>query len=540
MGIYILAGFKKGKPKLRRLTKDFPEGNFVRPELSYDGTKVLFAFAKYYPHVCHVEDKTRREENLPEDSFYHLYEMNVDGSGVRQLTHGYYNDFDGRYLPDGRIVFLSTRKGTAIQAGYASAQKTCDATQPESFVRCGGGNTRPVAVYTLHRMNADGSDLCAISAFENFEWTPSIAHDGRILYARWDYIDRFNGHFMSLWSTNPDGTYPNLVYGNYTKRPQCVFEARPIPGSRKLIFTATAHHSITGGSLALLDRSKGSEFEHPLTRLTPEVCFPETEGFPDHYYSGPWPLDETHYLCAWHDRKLPPHRCMTGKEPENPGNAGGIYLYDAFGNLNLLYRDPEITSQNPIPLRPRTVPRALPDLVDRRSPQRGRFLLQDVYRGMEGIERGTINGNTVDGNAVRRIRVVGVLPKVQPQYEHAGFGRLARGYRQGRSRHGAGSRGRLGLVRDSLRHPRLFPGPGRRRAVNSHDAVVDLRPARPDARLRRMPRIARFGPGPTVTCRWHSAENPIHSSPTRKAPGRCATTGSSSRCWTAIAPDATP
>ena len=171
-GIYILSGFKKGKPKLRRLTKDFPEGNFVRPELSYDGTKVLFAFAKYYPHVCHVEDKTRREENLPEDSFYHLYEMNVDGSGVRQLTHGYYNDFDGRYLPDGRVIFLSTRKGTALQAGYASAQKTCEATQPESFVRCGGGNTRPVAVYTLHRMNADGSDLCAISAFENFEWTP--------------------------------------------------------------------------------------------------------------------------------------------------------------------------------------------------------------------------------------------------------------------------------------------------------------------------------------------------------------------------------
>ncbi len=404
-GIFILSGFKQGRPSLRCLTEDFPEGNFVRPELSYDGTKVLFAFARYYPEVCHVADKTRCEENLPEDSFYHLFEMNTDGSGLRQLTHGYYNDFDGRYLPDGRIIFLSTRKGTALQAGLASAQRTLEATQPESFVRCGGGNERPVAVYTLHRMNADGSDLCAISAFENFEWTPSIAHDGRILYARWDYIDRFNGHFMSLWSTNPDGTYPNLVYGNYTKRPQCVFEARPIPHSRKLIFTATAHHSITGGSLALLDRSLGSEFEHPLTRLTPEVCFPETEGFPSHYYSGPWPLDETHYLCAWHDRELPPHRCMTGKEPENPGNAGGIYLYDAFGNLNLLYRDPEITSQNPIPLCRRPMPAALPEMVDWTEPQQGRFLLQDVARGM----------GTLGGGEVRRIRVVGVLPKVQPQ-----------------------------------------------------------------------------------------------------------------------------
>ena len=43
-----------------------------------------------------------------------------------------------------------------------------------------------------------------------------MADDGRILYARWDYIDRFNGPFISLWSTNPDGTNPQLVYGNYT------------------------------------------------------------------------------------------------------------------------------------------------------------------------------------------------------------------------------------------------------------------------------------------------------------------------------------
>ena len=60
---------------------------------------------------------------------------------------------------------------------------------------------RPVAVFTLHSMDGDGGDLRAISAFENFEWTPSVASDGTILYARWDYIDRFNGHFMSLWST---------------------------------------------------------------------------------------------------------------------------------------------------------------------------------------------------------------------------------------------------------------------------------------------------------------------------------------------------
>ena len=59
---------------------------------------------------------------------------------------------------------------------------------PDSYVRCGGDNTRPCAVYTLHVMDSDGGNLRPISAFENFEWTPMVADDGRILYARWDYI----------------------------------------------------------------------------------------------------------------------------------------------------------------------------------------------------------------------------------------------------------------------------------------------------------------------------------------------------------------
>jgi len=403
-GIYILSGFKGDSLTLRCLTEEFDKGNFLRPDISYDGKKVLFAYCKHYPHVAAVRDKTKKEE-LPEDAFYHIFEMNIDGSGVRRLTRGYYDDFDARYLPDGDIVFLSTRKGTALQAGKHSAAATCEATQPDCFVRCGGGNHRPVGVFTLHKMNADGGNICAISAFENFEWTPAVAGDGRILYARWDYIDRFNGHFMSLWSTNPNGTNGQLVYGNYTKKPQCVFEARPIPRSHKLIFTATAHHSNTGGSLVLLDRTRGTEFDRPITRLTPEVCFPETEGWPNAYYSGPWPLSENHFLCAWSDKPLPRHHLMPPDDPRNPRNASGIYLYDAFGNLNLLHRDPEISSTNPIPIRPRSKPPRMPNLADWDGPQEGKFFVQDVYQGLAGIERGT----------VAELRIVGVVPKVQPQ-----------------------------------------------------------------------------------------------------------------------------
>ena len=172
-------------------------------------------------------------------------------------------------------------------------------------------------------MDADGGNLRPISAFENFEWTPTVANDGRILYTRWDYIDRFNGNFFSLWSTNPDGTNPQLVYGNYTARPQVKFEARAIPGSQKLILTAGAHHSIIGGSLVLLDRSRGTEEAAPIVRLTPEVPFPETEASVDSYYANPYPLSEEHYLVAWSDRKLPPHCRVDGTE-QNPVNATGL------------------------------------------------------------------------------------------------------------------------------------------------------------------------------------------------------------------------
>ena len=286
-GLYLLENFKAdGPPTVTCLTGDWPDGTFLRPMISYDGKRVLFAYAKYYPHVADIQQKTDKTL-VPEDAFYHIYEMNVDGTGVRQLTRGKYDDFDARYLPDGRVLFLSTRRGQAVACGAASARATLGATQPDSYVRCGGGDFRPVAIYTLHVMDAGGGTLEAISAFENFEWTPSVAPDGRILYARWDYVDRHNGPYMSLWSTNPDGTNPMAVYGNFTRNPQCIFEARAVPGSGRLIFTASAHHSNLGGSLCLLDPDVGVDGQAPLTRLTPEVCFPETEGWPETYYANP-------------------------------------------------------------------------------------------------------------------------------------------------------------------------------------------------------------------------------------------------------------
>ena len=52
-------------------------------------------------------------------------------------------------------------------------------------------------------MDAAGQNLRPISAFEMFEWTPSVDDQGRILYSRWDYVDRYGQNNMGLWSTLP-------------------------------------------------------------------------------------------------------------------------------------------------------------------------------------------------------------------------------------------------------------------------------------------------------------------------------------------------
>ena len=256
-GIYLLKRFKTEEPVLECLTGAFHEpGSFLRPALSYDAKKVLFAWCRHYPHLA-AETNKLDKANVPEDAFYHLFEMNIDGTGVRQLTHGKYDDFDGRYLPDGRIVFLSTRRGQFIQAGRESAARrsrkpTCRiATSAAAAARSGRWPfTR------LHTMERDGTGLCAISPFEMFEWEPSVANDGSILYSRWDYIDRDNMPYMSLWTIRPDGTGTRLVYKNFTRIPHCVFEPRSIPDSDKIIFTASGHHSQTMGSLVRLDPAR--------------------------------------------------------------------------------------------------------------------------------------------------------------------------------------------------------------------------------------------------------------------------------------------
>ena len=400
-GVYVLRDFQAdAPPRVESLTDETfgQAGSFLRPSLSWDGRKILFAWCRHYPGLIQEQDKMNKD-NVPEDAFYQLYEMDVDGSNVRRLTFGKYDDFDGRYLPDGRIVFTSTRRGHAVQVLPDTALQTMTiADQPDVYVRCGGGLQRPCVVYTLHTMAADGSDIRCISPFEMFEWNPSVAHDGTILYSRWDYIDRDNMPYMSLWAINPDGTTPRLVYGNYTHAPHCVFEPMAIPGSDKILFNATGHHSQTIGTLCLLDTRAGFEEQIPITRLTPEIQYPEIQGWPAAFYANPWPLSERVHLVTWGPEAYP------NEGRSRTPNAMGLYLLDADGDMELLYRDPEITSASPMPLRPRPRPLQMAGALLDEASNEGQFLVADVHAGLRHTPRGTI----------KSLRVVAVPPKTHP------------------------------------------------------------------------------------------------------------------------------
>ena len=415
-GLFILRDFKTGNPSIECLTESFKEpGSFLRPTLSYDGQKVLFAWCRYYPTLA-AETNKLDKANVPEDAFYHLFEMNIDGSSVRKLTSGKYDDFDGRYLPGGRIVFLSTRRGQSLQVGRESATQTLvQDNLPDSYVRCGGGPERPVAVYTLHTINADGGNLCAISPFEMFEWTPDVANDGSIIYSRWDYIDRDNMPYMGLWTINPDGSNSRLVYKNYTHSPHCTFEPKCVPNSSKIVFTASGHHSQTMGSLVLLDPTVANEGKDPIVRLTPEVAFPEIEGWPKTYYTSPWPLSERYHLVAWGQEGLTvpgPEGWARWHSVQRPPNGMALYLFDAAGRKELLYCDPDISCVDPIPLRSRPMPPVVTSIVNWDGPKDGCFFLADVYQGLKTVKRGDI----------KALRLVAVPPKTHPTMNFPSMG----------------------------------------------------------------------------------------------------------------------
>lgn len=354
-----------------------PKGNYTTLALSGDATKAYFAFAERASSKPSFHSADRRGFNI--------FEIDVASGALRRLTDGPEDDFDPCPLPDGGIAFISTRRG--------------------GFARC-NNPWEPCASYTLHRMGRDGDGIRTLSFHETAEWHPSVLHDGRIVYIRWDYVDRSAANFHGLWAAHPDGSGAVSLFGNYTMRINACYQPRAIPGSRRIVFVAGAHHANVGGALVLLDPARaaldpttGEDDLGSLEVLTPEVCFPEAAGWPKSYFHGPQPLCEDEYLVGFSFEPLP--GMSTGQRTDTPT---GIYYFDRHGSLELLYRDSGISCMYPLLLTPAAPGRILADTADAGLAREamGEFLLADVGRSLMALP---------PNRRVTELRVYQILPK---------------------------------------------------------------------------------------------------------------------------------
>ena len=390
-GLYVLEDPFGPNPKLVNLLENskveqgrmkgqkLEGGSFLSPELSFDGKTILFAYTEA---KAYAKSQGKECYLWGPDISYHIFRVNADGTGLVQLTDGPTNDFDPCFLPNGRIAFISERRG--------------------GYLRCG----RHCPVYTLFSMNPDGSDIICLSFHETHEWQPSVTNDGMIVYSRWDYVDRDTNIAHHIWTCYPDGRNPRSFHGNYPERresrPWMEMDIRAIPGSNKFVATTGAHHGHALGSLVLIDhRVEDDGAMSQLTRLTPEVPFPEAEGRPIAAYSvygTPWPLSEDDYLCIY--------------DPAAKNH--GVYWIDRFGNKELIYRDPAIACFSPIPLCARPTPPVIPSQTTQTA--------EDIAKAGGEVRPATIAVTNVydsdfawpSGTKIAALRVIQLLPKATP------------------------------------------------------------------------------------------------------------------------------
>jgi len=302
---------------------DDPEGTVRDPQVHYDGRRILFSYRK------------------GGTEHFHLYEIDADGGGLRQLTDGLFNDIEPTYLPDGGIMFCSDRCNRWVN---------CWLTQ----------------VAVLYRCDADGGNLRQLSSNNEHENTPWPLPDGRVLYQRWEYVDRSQVHYHHLWTINPDGTGQMVYYGNM--RPGTVMiDAKPIPSTDAVVAIFSPGHGQRehAGAVTLISPARGPDEPSSTRQIS------KANDFRD-----PYPLSKEYFLAAQKDR---------------------LVLMNDQGRTWPVYRLPAplagdgVTCHEPRPLQPRSRESCIPPRVAMQETT-GRLILNNVYQGrrMEGVQRGEI------------------------------------------------------------------------------------------------------------------------------------------------------
>ena len=335
-GLWI-CDFTGSEPKRTRIL-DSSTGMILDANLHYDGRTILFSWKKTMTNS------------------FQLFTVDIEGNNLKQLTDHDSNNFNAAWLPDGGIVFLSDRK-----PAFAYCWKT----------------TTPI----LYRCKADGSGPARLSANYLNDFTPSVLQDGRIIYSRWEYVDRPAIPIQSMWAINPDGTHLAGVFGNRVLSPATFMDAREIPGRKgQILCVLTSHNGPCSGAIGIVDPRLGANAQAAITNLTPEINIGQVDQGDGNQIRGPYlnpfPLDDRRYLVS---------------------KAGVIELRDYAGRPAVTLVAPDALGFfSPQPVRPRPRERlitsSLPKLRKGTDQPWATIFMQDVYSGLDPVlvPRGTI------------------------------------------------------------------------------------------------------------------------------------------------------
>ena len=351
------------------------EGCFRDVDVSPDGKRLLYSF---------------KASDRGDD--FHLYEMDLATRVVKQLTFGAgAADYEGCYLPDGHILFNSTR-----------CQQIVDCWWTE--------------VSNLYRCDADGGNITRLTYDQVHDNYPSLTWDGRILYTRWEYNDRSQMFPQPLFGMNPDGTNQRAVYGGNSWFPTTLIHARAVRGSALFFGIATGHHSLQPGELMRFDPRLGREEAAGAWQLAPlrpaQAVRVDAYGQAGRVAAYPYPVNEDGVVLAFLPEGWPkdanghPHY----REHRAPF---GLYWTDVNGARELLVaRAGKVPCGRPVPVCARTLPNR-PSVRPDETRTTGVFAVRDVYVGesMKGVPRGT----------VKSLRVVSI------DYRPAGIGQNGNG-----------------------------------------------------------------------------------------------------------------
>jgi len=348
-------------------------------DLSFDAKKIVFDF-----------------KSGPNDG-YRIYEINADGSGLRQLTFpqddeeelkkkyrlGYHHgtdDMEPCYLPDGGIAFATTRCQFSV---------LCDSS--DNFT-----------VKNLYRINADGGEMRPLTHSALSEATPTMLSSGRILYHRWEYVDKSAGNAKAIWSMNPDGSGSAEVYGNTISFPETMIQAREMPDDPNKIVMLGASHCCPNnavGTVIVVDTRKNIRSIDAMQYVTDDVAtfhhngfhFKDANGNWEHHMTGkPGRLFRNPYPMA-SDLFLVSHK-PKGLEWSDPAGYD-LSLLNEKGRETLLLKDASVSLWQPFPLVSREKPAvAAAASIDEDLAAQGlaRCIVTDIYHGMQNVERGQI------------------------------------------------------------------------------------------------------------------------------------------------------